>query len=159
MNSILTDAYPLFELYQALRSQLMDLLTDADLAFTPGGANPPLGELCREIGEVQQAYIDSFASFTQDFAYRTETPGLSGSVAMLRGWYTNLDADLKAVIAGLSEEDVQTRRIDRGHDFKVPPRMQLEIYKEALLIFYGKTSVYLKLMGKELPPQWQHWIA
>jgi hypothetical protein len=35
----------------------------------------------------------------------------------------------------------------------------LEIYKEALLIFYGKTSVYLKATGKELPEQWLAWIG
>jgi len=49
--------------------------------------------------------------------------------------------------------------IDRGGDFKLPPRIQLEVYKEALLIFYGKTDVYLKAMGKALPTQWREWIG
>ena len=31
MNSIISDVYPLFEMYQSLRSQLMDLLEDEDL--------------------------------------------------------------------------------------------------------------------------------
>jgi hypothetical protein len=39
------------------------------------------------------------------------------------------------------------------------PTFQLEVYKEALLIFYGKASVYLKAMGKPRPQQWQEWIA
>ena len=49
--------------------------------------------------------------------------------------------------------------IDRGHNFLLRPNIQLEVYKEALHIFYGKTSVYLKAMGKERPQQWQDWIA
>jgi hypothetical protein len=32
MNSIMRDRYPTFELYQALRDELMNLLTDTDLA-------------------------------------------------------------------------------------------------------------------------------
>jgi hypothetical protein len=37
--------------------------------------------------------------------------------------------------------------------------IQLHIYREALLSFYGKASVYLKALGKTLPEQWQSWIA
>ena len=47
MNRIMTEYYPTFQLYQALRDQLMTILTDKDLRYTPGGANPPLGTLCR----------------------------------------------------------------------------------------------------------------
>ena len=49
--------------------------------------------------------------------------------------------------------------IDRGEDFKVPPRIQLEIYREALLIFYGKVMVYLKAMDKPRPDIWNAWIG
>jgi len=44
-------------------------------------------------------------------------------------------------------------------DFKLRPAIQLSIYNEALLIFYGKASVYLKAMGKTLPEQWEDWIG
>lgn len=159
MNSIMREMYDLFEMYQALRNQLMGILTDDELAFTPGGENLSLGELCLEIGEVEHSYIQSFKTFTQDFGYRNETPGLAGSVAQLQEWFAALDAELRDTVAALTEEDVTTKRIDRGPDFQVPPRWQLDIYKEALLIFYGKVSVYLKAMGKERPLQWQHWIA
>ena len=71
MNSIINDHYPVFEMYQSLRTQLMGIVSDADLSFSPGGDNSTLGELCREIGEVQQSYIDSFRTFTQDFSTGT----------------------------------------------------------------------------------------
>ena len=159
MNVIVKEYYPIFQMYQALRNQLMELLSDEDLAFTPGGENPALGALCREMGEVQHAYIESFKTFQQDFSYRNEEPGLEGSVARLSAWFGDLDAQLKAAIEALSEEEVQERLIDRGGGFQVPPRIQIEVYKEALLIFYGKASVYLKAMTRPRPEQWQDWIA
>ena len=112
MNSIITGYYPTFEMYQALRDQLMEILTDADLAYTPGGANPPLGALCRDLGEVEYAYIQSFKTFTLDFSYRNPEPGLETSVARLSAWYAELDRELKATIEGLSEEDLQQRVVD-----------------------------------------------
>lgn len=158
MNTIVRDYYPTFRLYQRLRDHLMDGLDDPDLGYAPG-RNPPLGVLCREIGEVEQAYIDSFRTFTQDFSYRAGDPELDTSVAKLKAWYGRLDAELKDAIEGLSDDDLQNRLVDRGHGFTVPPAIQLDIYKEALLIFYGKVSVYLKGMGKERSEQWQEWIA
>ncbi len=159
MNSIMTGYFPTFQLYQAMREQLLETLTDGDLGYTPGGANPPLGALCREIGEVERAYIDSFKTFVLYFSYRNSTPGLENSVARLAAWYAELDAELKATIEGLSEEDITGRLIDRGGEFKLPPQIQLNVYQEALLIFYGKTVVYLKAMGKPLPQQMQEWLG
>jgi hypothetical protein len=111
------------------------------------------------MGEVEYAYIESFKTFKQDFSYRNEEPGLEQSVDRLTAWFKQLDSDLKAAIEGLTEHDVQHRMIDRGGDFKLPPRIQLMVYQEALLLFYGKVSVYLKAMGKPRPKQWQDWIA
>jgi hypothetical protein len=159
MNSIMTDYYPLFELYQALRHQLMALLDDDDLRFRPDERNPTLGALCREMGEVQVAYIQSFKTFKLDFSYRHDEPGLQDSVQRLAAWFEELDQELKDVVVGLSEEELNNRVIDRGPNFTLLPRIQLEVYKEALLIFYGKVSVYLKMLAKPLPEQWQQWIA
>lgn len=158
MNSIMTEYYPTFRMYQALRTQLMDSLRDDDLGYTPGGANLPLGALCVEIGETEHAYVQSFRTFAIDFSYRNPEPALETSHARLTAWFQALDAELETTIAGLSEEDVQTRQIDRG-GWSLPPLIQLEVYKEALLIFYGKVSAYLKAMGKPRSQQWQDWIA
>lgn len=159
MNSIMIGYYPTFEMYQALRDQLMEILTDADLAYTPGGANPPLGALCRELGEVEYAYIQSFKTFTLDFSYRNPEPGLETSVARLSAWYAELDRELKATIEGLSEEDLQQRVVDRGGGFTLPPQINLSVYNEALLIFYGKVVVYLRASGKTVPQQWADWLG
>jgi uncharacterized damage-inducible protein DinB len=149
----------MLEQYQALRDQLMAILKDEELEFSPGGENPTLGALCREMGEVEHAYVESFKTFVHDFSYRNEEPGLERSVARLTGWFRTLDRDLRAAVEGLSEDDVQSKAIDRGSGFRVSPGIQLHIYREALIIFYGKVSVYLKTMGKVRPQQWQDWIA
>lgn len=157
MNSLIENYYPTFELYQSLRAQLMEIVTDEDLLFDPGGENMTLGALCRQIGETEYSYIQSFRTFRQDFEYRNELPGLSESVERLATWYEALDKELKEAVAVLSEEDLASRTIDRG-GFDVSPMIQLEIYKEALLIFYGKADIYLKAIGRRPPEQWAMWI-
>jgi hypothetical protein len=158
MNRIMTEYYPTFRMYQGMRDQLIDLLADEDLGYSPGGSNPPLGQLCREIGEVEHAYIQSFRTFKQDFSYRDTTPGMEGSVAQLKGWFAALDGQLQAAVESLSDEDISSKVIDRG-SFELPPQINLDVYKEALLIFYGKATVYARAMGKELPEQWREWIG
>ena len=158
-NSIIEKNYAFFEMYQSLRHQLMEILADEDLSFQPGGENQKLGELCVEIGEIEQSYIDSFKTFTQNFTYRHAEAGMADSVARLTAWYEALDRELKETISSLSEETIQNRRIDRGGGFTPMPTIQLHIYQEALLIFYGKVSVYLKAMGKPRPEQWVEWIG
>ncbi len=158
MNSIMQGYFSTFEMYQRLRNQLLELITDDDLGYRPTETNPTLGELCREIGEVERAYIESFRTFKLDFSYRNTDAGLTSSVQQLSAWFAALDAELKATIAGLAKEEIVNRVIDRGH-FTLPPQINLDVYKEALLIFYGKTSVYMKALGRPLSEQWQQWIG
>ncbi len=159
MNSILQEQGQILEQTQALRNQMMELLTDGDLGYSPGGECLTLGALCREMGEVEHAYIESFKTFRQEFSYRNEEPGLESSVEKLSAWFQALDGELKETLGALSEEEIQNRIIDRGGGFVLPPLIQFHIYREALIIFYGKASIYLKALGKTLPEQWQAWIA
>jgi hypothetical protein len=158
MNRIMTEYYPTFQLYQSMRGALIDLLSDEELSFTPGGANPPLGEVCREIGEIEHAYVQSFKNFKQDFSYSNNAPGLAGSVDQLKAWFAELDQQLQTVVEALSDEDIGSRAIDRG-GFQPSVQTQLEVYKEALMIFYGKLTVYFRAMNKELPENWKAWIG
>ena len=156
MNSIITDYYPIFEMYQALRNQLLDILTDEDLAYRLNGQTENLAELCRDIGETEEAYIQAFQTFKQEFNYQHEA---ITTVQQLRVWWTRLDEELKTAVSALTPDDIQNRTIYRGENFQLPPHINLTVYNEALLIFYGKVSVYLKAMGKPLPQQWQEWIG
>jgi len=165
MNSITASylAESFFAEYQGLRDQLMAILTDEDLGLRLGGETASLGVLCREIGEIEHAYVESFRTFRQDFSYRNPDPELERSVAALKTWYAQLDRDLMAAVEALSEDDIAHRRIIRGdfdESFFSPlPKIQLDIYREALLIFYGKVTVYLRAMERPLPGQWADWIG
>ncbi len=165
MNSIVRQHLPatFFGEYQGLRDELMELLTDDDLGYRVGGATASLGALCREMGEVERAYVDSFTTFRLNFGYRNQDPQVETSVAALSSWYAELDRHLMASLEGLSEDDIANRRIVRSDfdidDFAPLPAVQLDIYREALLIFYGKVSVYLRAMEKALPKRWVEWIG
>ena len=156
MNTFVQQHGEIYHETQVMREQLMDILSDSDLAFTPGGANPTLGELCKEMGEVEYSYIGSLKMLKQDWTYRNPEPGLAQSISQLKAWYSKLDEQLKVTMEGLSDEDLK-KTIDRG--WPVGVGTQLHIYREALLIFYAKVAVYLKAMGKTMPKQWQGWIG
>ena len=141
----------------------MEGLDDADLDVRLGGQTETIGALCHEIGEIEHTYVDSLRTFKQDFGYRNPDPRLEHSVQALRAWYTSLDRDLMAAIEALSEDDIEHRHIVRSdfdEAFFAPlPRQQLDIYREALLIFYGKVSVYLKALGRSRTETWRDWIG
>jgi hypothetical protein len=163
MNSLVQVhmASTFFESYQVLRDELVEILTDDDLGFRGEGTNASLGALCREIGEVEHSYVESFKTLRQDFDYRNPDPAVDKSVDALSSWYAALDRELMAAVGAISEEAIQTRRIVREFDvdFAPSPSTQLDIYREALLIFYGKVSVYLRAMGKKQPGHWPQWIG
>jgi hypothetical protein len=148
----------LLHLTTALRTQMMDMLTDADLAFSLPH-NPPLGELCKSMGDVERSYIESFKTLKHDFSYSNNEPGLAGSVERLKAWYKTLDDELDAVLTTIPDSDFQTKMIDRGGGFILPMGGQFHTYREAILIACGKASVYLRAMGKPLTEQWHGWIG
>ncbi|NWF70204.1 MAG: DinB family protein [Chloroflexi bacterium] len=156
MNRFMQEQWSWVEGSLALRTQLMDALSDADLAFSPGGQNMTLGALCRECGEVDHSYIQSLKTLKQDWSYRNPEPGLENSVARLKAWYQTLDADLKATLSAFSDADLQ-KTIDRG--FPLTVEVQMTVYLQALLIFFGKVTIYLKAMNKPLPQQLKDWIG
>ena len=157
MNRYMLEKWPWIEGTHGMRSQLLDSLSDADLAFSPGGQNMTLGDLCREMGEVEYSYIQSLKTFRQDWSYHNREAGLESSVAPLKTWFQTLDDELKATVDAFSDEDLQ-KTIDRG-GFSTPVELQLDVYLQALLIFLGKATVYFKAMNKALPQYFQEYIG
>ena len=148
MNADIKQFWDLNRMYTPLRDELMASLNDKDLAFNPGGENPTLGELCRELGETQHAYVQSFKTFKIDFSYRVNDDTYLKSVDKLKAWYAELDQALEAALESVTDEDVASKTMDRG-GYEVPLHISVDLLREALLIFYGKVSVYLKAMGME----------
>jgi uncharacterized damage-inducible protein DinB len=157
MNRYMQEKWPWIEGTHGMRSQLIDILSDADLSFSPGGQNMTLGALLREMGETEYSYIQSLKTFKQDWSYRNTEAGLESSITRLKAWYQTLDEQMKAVVSDLSDEDL-TKTVDRG-GFSMPVDLQLDVYLQALLIFFGKATVYLKAMNKPLPQPIQEYVG
>lgn len=158
MNSLIEREFPLHET-QSERYDLMATLTDSDLAYKLPGDNLTLGELCREIGEVEYSYIQSFKTFKYVSSYRNTEPKLATSVASLQVWYRALDNEFETVMRGFSEDDLHHTQINRAQGFTPSLYVQFEIYREALLMFYAKASVYLKALQKSVNDQWHAGIG
>jgi len=156
MNQFMEQKWSWLEGSHAMRTGLLDVLTDADLKFTPGGDAMPLGALIREMGEIEHSYIQSLKTATQNWDYRNTEAGLADSVEKLKAWFQTLDDELKTLVSGFSDEDLK-KTVERN-GYPMPFEMQLEVYLQALLIFFGKASIYLKAMGKPLPPNIKEWI-
>ena len=158
MNRYMQEKWSWIEGTHGLRTQLLDSLSDADLAFNPGGQNMSLGALCRQSGEIEYSYIQSLKTLKQDWSYRNREVGLDSSVAQLKAWFQTLDAEMKATAAALSDEDLQ-KTLDRGGGYAMPVELQLDVYLQALLIFFGKATIYLKAMNKPIPQPMEEYIG
>src|SRR5215475_1033904 len=137
-----------FTEYQGRRGELMAVLDDHDLACRPGGTNLTLGQLCVAIGETEHSYIEALRTFRQDFEWRSPDPRLEHSVAALSTWFAELDKELAEAIEAVTDADAANRRFLRADLDGFTPLLwqELDIYREALLIFYGKASIYLRAM-------------
>lgn len=157
MNRLMEEYIPLLGHYQKLKHQMLEILTDAELGHTIKGS-PSLGELGKQIGETEQSYVNSFKTYQLNFDYKNPEPAMAKSTSALSTWYGSLDAELKTILEAFSDADLEGIRIDR-HGWPVPIQQNLDIYKEALLIFCGKAWVHLQAMGKTLPEQWADWLS
>lgn len=157
MNRYMQEKWPWIEGTHAMRSQMLDTLSDADLPFSPGGQNMKLGALCRQMGEIEHSYVQSLKTFKQDWSYRNMEVDSESSVARLKAWFQTLDDELKITVSAFSDEDLM-KSVDRS-GFTMPVELQLDVYLQALLIFFGKATIYLKAMNKPLPPQIQEYIG
>lgn len=138
------------------RDELLAVLTDADLAYSPGGGNPAFGELCMRLGAAQHVYAESFRTFHADFDGFRVGPEMARSVKPLRHWFKTLDRALEAALEDLTPANA-SRTVAREGE-QVPLGTHLLVFHEALLIFYGKAFVYLQAMGKTMPAKWGAWI-
>ncbi len=158
MNRYMQEKWPWIEASHGMRSLLVDSISDADLSFNPGGQNTTLGALCRELGDIEYSYFQSLKTFTQDFSYHNTEAGLESSIAQLKAWYQTLDEELKTTVSAFSDEDLQ-HSVTRPSGSTLSVELQLDVYIQALFIFFGKATIYLKAMNKTLPKEILEYIG
>ena len=157
MNRIMNEKWPWIEAAHGMRSQLFNILSDADLAFSPGGQTMTLGALCRQMGETEHAYIQSLKTLKQEWSYRHPEADVASHVARLKAWFQTLDDEMQATITTFWDENGK-KTIDRGGG-PVTVEFQLDVYLQAVLIFLGKATIYLRAMNKQLPPFFEEYIG
>jgi hypothetical protein len=145
--------------HHSMRDHLLTVVSDSDLAYELPGQNPTLGGLLVEMGDLQGVYSHSFATFTLDWSHRELPPPAPVSVAGLQSWFRAHDAVMKTAMDRLGEEDLHVERIDRGAGFIASPFVQHEIYREAVYIYYGRLSVYLKALERDAGESWAAWVG
>src|SRR5258708_12577834 len=102
MNRYMLEKWPWIEGTHAMRSQLLDILSDADLAFNPGGQNMTLGALCREMGEIEDSYVQSLKTFQQDWSYHNMEAALDSAFPRPTPCFQPLDNQLQSTIPAFS---------------------------------------------------------
>ena len=145
--------------HHSMRDHLLTLVSDADLAYKLPGQNPTLGELLVDMGNIQGVYTHSFETFTLDWAHRELARPAPITVASLQTWFDAQDDAMSRALSRFTEEELQIDRIDRGNDFIASPFVQHQIYREAVYIFYGKVSVYLKALERDAGDEWAAWVG
>ena len=145
--------------HHSMRDHVLSLLSDEDLSYTLPGRNPTLGDLLVELGDVEGVYTHSFETLSLDWSHRRVPHPPALSVAKLRDWFAAQDAALQAALDRFSDDELRVDRIDRGEGFIASPFVQHEIYREAVYIFYGKISVYLRALERDAGPSWDAWVG
>ena len=145
------------QMTNGIRGTALALITDEDLRYALPG-NPTLGEVFREIGEIQQSYLDSFKQLKEDWSYKHADKSVETSKEALTAWFKQLDENMVAALGTFSDADLDDKHVERGSDFNPTVREQMQIYGDAVYIFTGKVSVYLRALGKA-DEQWKSWFG
>ena len=82
-----------------------------------------------------------------------EPPGDPAQIDPLGGE----DAEMRAAVSALSDDDFR-QTVTRDSGYQAPITLQLDFYMQALLIFLGKASIFLRAMNKPLPQPIKEWI-
>lgn len=142
----------------AMRDDVLSLLSDADLGLSLGGDNPPLAVEWALLAETQRHYTDALRTFRMTWeGYRPHMEDAQ-SIASLKAVFARQDAEMAAVISGLSADDVAGRQVDHG-EWQVSVDIHTSMYREALLIFLSRAVMYLRFLGKPIPEKIQLWIG
>lgn len=145
--------------HHSMRDLVLRVVSDADLVYKLPGANPTLGELMVQMGDLQGVYTHSFETFTLDWEHRQLPPPEPITIANLRAWFADQDEAMERAMSSFTDEELQIDRIDRGHGFVASPFVQHQIYREAVYIFYGRLSVYLKALERDAGEEWAAWVG
>jgi hypothetical protein len=145
--------------HHSMRDHLLTVVSDADLAYKLPGLNPTLGEVLVELGNIQGVYTHSFETSTLDWAHRQLPQPAPITISTLEAWFQSHDDAMSSALSRFTPDDLHVDRIDRGHGFIASPFVQVQVYREAVYIFYGRFSVYLRSLERDAGAEWAAWVG
>ncbi len=155
MNKILTQQANLIDLTHNLRTEILNAITEADLDTQLGGQSHSLRALILEQGTIQMAYVECFRNFELRFDHAA--PEGVQSLEDIKTWFVELDTSLISALGALSDEDLK-RGVPRSK-YTVPAEIVFYTYRESVMIFAAKASVYLRALDHALPAQVKSWVG
>ena len=150
MNRLVQQRTHMIDLTHSLRDEVFKASSASDLDFSPGGQAHTLRGLLLEQADIQAAYAESYRTFKLKFA--DATPVHDQSIEEIRARFAQLDAELLQALEALSDEDLKRPHDPRG--LKAPGytvETSFYTYRESVLIFAARASVYLRALGREVP--------
>ena len=120
MNRFMKRYPELMELNQKLRHDVLDAISDEDLGRTLGGDTLSLAELLLQQGRWEDDYVQA--------------------------WFHGIEQSIKTTLEAMSDEEL-SRPVKRGHH-SLPLEITAYTYRESLIIFAGKASLYLRSLGR-----------
>jgi len=150
MNRLTEQRPHLIDLTHTLRDTVFGEITETDLDFSPGGAALTLRRLLLEQAEIQAAYAESFRSLKLKFD--VVAPADVQTIAQIQAWFAQLDAELFGALNALSNEELSRPHDPRGQmSSRYTVETSFHTYRESVLIFSAKASVYLRALGRDVP--------
>ena len=159
MNHLEQDFLPLLDMGMDVLAEAIAEVDGTELEYTPAGENVSLGELCRSMGDVAHAYAASYRSGRMDFSLSACERDRPQNGKEIADWIRAAEGELKDVVSVLSDEELCEKTIDLGGGWALPYVTQFHVYREALLIFFGRLDIYLRLIGKARPERWTQWVG
>ncbi|GGR25673.1 DinB family protein [Deinococcus ruber] len=150
MNRLMQQRTHMIDLTHSLRDDVFKAISGSDLEFSPGADAHTLRGLLLQQADIQAAYAQSFR--TLHLSFGEATPDQQQSAQELQEHFARLDAELLAALDALSDDDLKRPHDPRG--LKAPGytvETSFYTYRESVLIFAARASVYLRALGREVP--------
>jgi uncharacterized damage-inducible protein DinB len=137
---------------RGLTLELLDSLTDADLAETPSPHLGPLWKQFRHVGRLQECYMEALNTKKVKFDYRNKRYRGGCSKNALRAYLRALDREL---IQTFERVDWNASIEREGEMISVFQHLMRMLAHETL--HHGQWILYARLLEKKLPHGWKAW--
>jgi uncharacterized damage-inducible protein DinB len=136
---------------RGLTLDLLDSLTDAELAEAPGPDVGPFWKQFRHVGRLQECYQEALNSKKIRFDYKNKRYRGGCSKNALRAYLRALDRELVQAVERVDwNAPIEWKEDEMASVFQHLMRMLAHE-----ILHHGQLIVYARLMGKQLPPGWK----